>query len=261
MDLRSMTRDISVALVVITFAVTSPGLSQAGNLFPVESGYDLFRTLPGATFHGIAFQGVPIGSFDFGSGLVNTSLTDTIVLRTQDVLAAGGTTNLSIKALQLKSVSPVTVASLVNETLFVTLNALEQVEWEQENASNNLMTIGTNKFATSNFRAYFDFRTGGVDGVILNDPNLFPDPEDRYVDLSGSNNPWANEAPNYAFLIDGINHHLNGFDETGDFWPVGVLHTGPHPVTSTPEPSTFVMAALGVFGLGFVHRRRRSTVS
>ena len=259
MNLRSMTHDISVALVAITLGLTSPGLSQAGNLFPVESGYDLFRTLPGAAFHGIDFEGVKIGSFDFGSGLVNTGMTDTIVLRTQDVLTAGGTTNLSIKALQLKSVAPVTMGSLVDETLYVTLNTTEQLEWENLNASNNLMTIGATHFSTSNFRAYFDFRTGGSMAQFTMISFHFQ--RTRYVDLSGFNHPWSNEAPAHAFLIDGINHLLNGSNESGDFWPVGVLHTGPHPVSSTPEPSTFIMAALGVIGVGFVHQRRRVTVS
>ena len=161
--------------------------------------------------------------------------------------------------------APVTVGSIVNETLFITLNGSKQHDWENvvpNNINNNIMTIGATTFSTSNFRAYFDIRTGGVQGSIVNDPNLFPNPDDRYVELSSSGTKWINQKPDNAFTINEINYLLNGNDESGDFWPGEIIHSGPHPVfPSIPEPSTFVMAALGVFGLGFVHRRRRSTVS
>ena len=50
----------------------------------VQPGWDLFETVPGTSFSGVPFVGVPLGTFDFdndfgrGLGVKSVGLTDTI---------------------------------------------------------------------------------------------------------------------------------------------------------------------------------------
>src|ERR1700737_2000421 len=73
----------------------------------VAAGWDLFQTVsPGTTFGGQEFEGVPLGSYDFGAGAQPTANTDTIVHRLSAANAPSTTINIELTALQLKSVNP-----------------------------------------------------------------------------------------------------------------------------------------------------------
>ena len=69
----------------------------------VKAGYDLFQTVPADTsFPGLGnLMGVPLGTFDFGSGAVGTGLTDTIVQRLSDISVPPTAGNSGIADIEL----------------------------------------------------------------------------------------------------------------------------------------------------------------
>src|SRR5205823_1556047 len=94
----------------------------------VSAGYDLFASIEGTSFPGLGpLMGVPLGTFDFGSGPVPVGNTDTIVHRLSDVTVAAvgdmGTTRLEMVALQLESVAAVDFAGNGLDHYFVTLQS------------------------------------------------------------------------------------------------------------------------------------------
>jgi|SRR5262245_17362279 len=70
-----------IARVVAVSAMLTVGVANAGPV--VNTGFELYETLSGTTFGGVAFQGVPIGTFNFGGtiGVKVVGETDTIVQR------------------------------------------------------------------------------------------------------------------------------------------------------------------------------------
>src|SRR6266850_5311094 len=90
---------------VATFcAILTVGVASAGPV--VNPGYDLFESLTGTTFGGVAFQGVPIGSFNFGGtiGVKNVGVTDTIIQRLAP--ATGAAIPTAMIDFQLVSTAP-----------------------------------------------------------------------------------------------------------------------------------------------------------
>jgi len=222
-------------------------------MFPVDAGYDLFQTIAsGTVFMGEHFQGVPLGTYDFGAGPVGVGNADTIIQRTQDVSASGGTTNLAVRALQLESVTPVDLGPpLGAHYLFITLDQAQQAIW-QSTPTNNVMTISDTTFATSFFDVFFDVHLDSLTGTVI---------QSGSVDLSSSGNAWSNNAPAGAELIPGVNNNLNGSNQNADFWPAAGLHNGPHlvdPAAVVPEPTALVLTGIGgVFSLVCGWRKRR----
>ena len=51
----------------VSAMLTVVGVANAGPV--VDPGFELYQTLSGTTFGGVAFQGVPIGTFNFGGGI------------------------------------------------------------------------------------------------------------------------------------------------------------------------------------------------
>jgi hypothetical protein len=147
---------VGIAIVAALF-VTSTS-TAAVNSFPVEDGYDEFATDGnGETFHDFGGEKIPPGFFGQhslayegqvvleGVPLGPESDTDTIIQRHHDVLQPGGQTALTMTALSLKSVGPITVAfsdGINNWT----------EEWEmtvglsQFKSSTGTMTINANSF-------------------------------------------------------------------------------------------------------------------
>ena len=130
----------------------------------IALGWDLFITdTPPTTFGGAPFEGVPLGTFDFGAGLVNTGPTDTIVERLDIALCAAPCTttiDIEIIALQLKSVDLVDFG-LGLDFYFVTLQ--------------NVPNLGTMDItfdddfggtADSALNVNFDLRKGSLVGAI-----------------------------------------------------------------------------------------------
>jgi hypothetical protein len=102
MSLRSVSR-LTLATIVVLGAC---GASRAE--LTVYPGYDTFKTVPAGTiFQGVNYMGVPLGTFNFGTGLVATGETDTIVHRLDTATGPpGGSVTIPIQlvALQLESV-------------------------------------------------------------------------------------------------------------------------------------------------------------
>ena len=117
---------VGIGLVVGLFVTTK---SKATTTSYIQAGNDEFETTGnGETYHN--FQASPVPADFFGSGskqytglvpLVGVPLnpsvsdTDTIIRRNQDVFAPGSTT-ISMTALNLKSINPISVSYLDNHT-------------------------------------------------------------------------------------------------------------------------------------------------
>ena len=79
--------------------------SASGRAAPttVAAGYELYESQPGTGFNGIAFQGVPLGTYNFGNGPQNTFQTDTIIQRMAAATPSNMTVSTALVALQLQS--------------------------------------------------------------------------------------------------------------------------------------------------------------
>jgi len=228
-------------------------------------------------------MGVPLGTYNFDTissggsnngymaGVQNVGNTDTIVERLSPVTVSGGTTPLQLVALQLETVSAVTIAGLGTGNLFVTLTP-----GAPETGS---MTINSNDTFTSTLNITFDVHFGSLTGTTI---------ATGLTDTLNGSGFWSHTAPPGSVLIPGVNYLLNGMplpsnpsvwsdgDPTTDFWPAGgpivpgqpwIPLTEPeaggqHSVDPTivPEPNTAMVSALAaVIGLAYAgwNRRRR----
>jgi len=250
-----------IGAMAIALAVLAQPTARGQTGWDVKAGYDLFETVAADTMFGTPptglgnLMGVPLGTFNFGSGTVNTGLTDTIVQRNADVNVAAtagstGSTSLTMRALQLETVTPVNFMSFGLNNYFVTLNPTT--------ASTGTLNLTFNSNAggtfTSNLDVFFDIRAGSLTGpVVVADQELI---------LTSTAEPWGRIPPAGAETITGVNQFLQG-DGTmnGDFWPGAEIHQGPHGVipAQTPEPSTWVMGTIAaVAGLTYTGWRRRA---
>lgn len=222
----------------------------------VDKGYDLLETTAGTTFAGAPFQGVPLGTFDFGSGPVAVGSADTIVHRLSDLSLPGpgtGTVPIELVALQLVSAMPIDLGAGLN-SYFITLQSARGGP-----ASAGQMTItaadpGGGTF-NSFFDVFFDIRVGGLNGpIVLSD--MLP--------LSSNGTNWDRSPDPNAVIIDGINHNLNGIDQQADFWPNAITESHPsgavHSVVEAvvPEPaSAIIWSLLGLTFAGATWWQRR----
>lgn len=145
---------VGLALVVGLFVTTKSTAMQSG--FPVVAGNDEFETTAnGESVHDFAGSPIPADFFGAGSqaysGTVTlegvplnpaVSDTDTIIQRHNTVSAPGGSTPLTMTALSLKSVSPITVTYGNGSTQ----NWNVAVGLSQFKASTGTMTINSSSF-------------------------------------------------------------------------------------------------------------------
>ncbi len=252
-------RSVILGILLTVFTIAFPSVSKADPL--VLRGFDLFVTTGGTKVDlgppiGIQqFKGVPLGTFDFGSGPVNTDNADTIVHRLADASPANPTIPIQMVALQFMSVNPIN-----GNFLFITLQSDRGGP-----ASLGLMTINFGPEGTphgtfdSTLSVFFDVRVGSINGPIVFSGNKT---------LTAFDIPWSHFPPPGAFTIDGVNFMLNGQNQLNDFFPLGeVLHMNPdgsmHTVTTAgvPEPATMSLLAVGIAGFAARAYRRRKAGS
>src|SRR6266545_3412511 len=118
MRYRTIKYTVILGLVCMVVVFVSPSVSRATTI--VAPGFDLFETLPGTSFLGNPFTGVPLGTFNFGTGPVSTGTTDTIVHRLAQASAPSTTIPIEMVALHLMSANPVDLG-LGTDFYFVTL--------------------------------------------------------------------------------------------------------------------------------------------
>ena len=260
MHYKHIRRSVILGILTTVLIVVFPSASQADPL--VLRGYDLFVTEPEGSKVNLGpagvqpFRGVPLGTFDFGNGPVNTFNADTIVQRLGDASPASPTISLQVVAMQFMSVNQFNLGG-GNDFHFITLQSIRGGP-----ASLGLMTITFGPEGTphgtfdSTLSIFFDIRVGSLDGPIV---------------FSGSktltvfNVPWTHFPPDGALLIPGVNFLLNGQNSLNDFFPIGpVMHVNPdgsmHTVRTAdvPEPTTISLLAMGIAGVAArVHRRRK----
>ncbi|WP_165224015.1 hypothetical protein [Aquisphaera insulae] len=234
--------------------------SRAAGSLTVNPGYDLFTSTEGTTFPGLGdLVGVPLGTYDFGTGAVGVGDADTIVHRLSEVTVAAigdtGTTRLELLALQLMTAAPVDFGGLGLDNYFVTLQSARGGPASLGSMDITFTSLEGGTF-TSFFDVFFDIRKGSLDGPIVFSDELT---------LTNSGADWTRTPPPGAILIDGINHFLNGTDNATDFWPVTPF-VEQHPsgakhevtVASVPEPGSLVMGTTAlVVGLVILRSRQR----
>ena len=267
---------LATSTLVVALSMTFAGMAGAATI--INPGFDLFYTDPGSNFNFntvpnpqvVFFEGDPLGTFDFGSGLENIGITDTIIQRIDvaDLTLGGGcgvtcdTIDIEIVALSLVSVAPVDLGFGAGfEDLFITLNTSSP-------SSQSTMTI----FDTGEGSPHGDFDsiinfsfdvTGGVGGFYATIEST----------IFSSGNAWQH-APTGIDSIDGVNHLLNSLNETSDFWPTatgnasggngetinrvfpgfGVYFQAVSPI---PEPGTALLLGIGLAGLAVRRRSKR----
>lgn len=253
-------KHLMLGLAIGIAALALSGEARAQGSLTVAAGYDLFTTEPdGTTFPGLGnLMGVPLGTYNFGSGPVSVGTADTIIQRTDTVTvgASGdtGTTGLVMNALQLETVAPVNFGGVVGD-YFVTL---QSTRGGPASTGSMSITFGSplGGTFTSSLDVFFDIHFGSLTGPIVYSSDLV---------LTNSGDTWGRTPPIGAELINGINYLLDGKDTNQDFWPgVPLIESHPngamHTVTyaMTPEPSTWVMLiTAGVLVPAYAGWRRR----
>jgi hypothetical protein len=243
-------------LLVVGLFLFLPGGAQ-GELV-VSAGWDLLRTREGTQFMGVPFEGVPLGTFDFGSGPVSVGTTDTIVHRLEDAVgfppvlpgpADAPAVALEMAALQLITAVPADFGAGLGY-YYVTLQSARggppsmgsmAVHFNGDHVAPPEEAVGTGTFSSS-LLVNFDLRYGALNGPIVLSDSL---------PLTASGAGWDHQPAVGTLLIDGINHLLrDGVYPHQDFFsdPFSEIHPfGQHNVETTPEPCT--LALLAVAGL------------
>jgi len=198
-------------LVVFLFALSLLLAVPAQSSSVVNPGFDLFTTRAGTQFDFQGFAGLgllelegrPLGAFDFGGGPQLLPNTDTIVQRLQPATIGTPTIPIEIIALQLQSVDPVDIG-----------NGPEFIHIDLDTPLGGQMTInglavegsphGTFD-STLNFQILVSGTTTGFLGILP-------------VSLASAGTNWHHPPAPGEPIIVGVNHLLNGFDQSTDFW-------------------------------------------
>src|ERR1035438_5839205 len=141
---------LAAASLLTDFCLPIP--SRADQVLPGDYFWD---TVPhDTTFDGFYWIGVPLGTWNFGSGLVSVGNTDTIMQRMAPAITVPGTFNLQVNVLQLQSVVPM----FGSDYGYITLDS--------GHASGGQININAGTFS-STLDVYYDLRAGGLNGSIM----------------------------------------------------------------------------------------------
>jgi hypothetical protein len=226
----------------------------------VLKGTDYFQTLPGTTFAGQPFKGVPVGPEN----------TDTIIRRLGDVDFDMGLTTIPIEmvALQLQSIAP-TDLGLGLGFYFITLQSARtgggtktfgEMTMNLTHPDDGVRLPDNPEGTFSSFLdVFFDVRLGAVDGPIA---------LSQMMRLTSPSTKWDATPGPMDFLVFGpvgdqdANRHTNRKATEMDFFPFDVEESHPNgsihvaELTKTPEPASFLLMATGLAGLRALRQRK-----
>jgi PEP-CTERM motif len=243
-------RRSGVGLLALLLLATFPrGLHAEDIILP---GFDLYDPLAGTQifldgFGLIPFIGVPLGSFDFGSGSVATGNADTIFRRNAVIDDTTGnpndlTTSVDLLAMQMKTDGQFDLgAGLDTYYLTVTAGPASTGTMEFAFGGPHDCSAAHGTFSYTAVTWNFDLWTGSPGGTFV-----FSDT----MALDSTSYPWLHCPPAGAVLIPGVNV---GFFPIGQFSLRNDNGTVILLSTAVPEPS--VMLLFGTATVGLVARR------
>jgi hypothetical protein len=253
-----LVRTIWLTRAIAIFTILGAGVANASTT--ISAGYDLLTTLPGTGFGGVAYAGVPLGTFNFGGTIGTQSVgnADEIVHRLS--AASGAPITTELLALQLVTTAPVDFG-LGTGFYFITL---QSARGGPASVGQRTITFGPEAppgtphgTYDSFFDVFFDVRLGNLNGPIAISGDSI---------LMASSVLWNHFPSSGALELDGVNKFLDGNDRDRDFWPDPFGANGPsgqHRVTvaSIPEPATYSLLAVGLmacFGYRILSPRIRT---
>jgi hypothetical protein len=229
-------------------ALACPSISRAAD-YTVHSGWDLFPTVS-AVFNNVPFQGVPLGTYNFGSGPIAVGNTDTIIHRSNPIVgSAGGTAGFTatLDVLQLRSVNQVSFGGGPLGYYYVTLQSARGGTATIDTGSMYFAPDNASGTFTDLMDVYFDVRYASLTGPIVLST-------DCLMDNTGAE--WTHLG-SYDPVIEHVNYLLDGTQQE-DFWTPYVVHIDPvGNIHIVPEPSGLALLCLGVLCLAIKTRRGR----
>ena len=242
-----------LAGALVALLATAPAASATSAGPRVARGYDLFRTPDGSSLGVVVagtlmtFEGVPYGSFDFGSrGVHETGTADTVVRRLDVATPAHPSVRIELVGLQMVSTNVPGYYVTLQSARPLGLPSIGTLDFEFD-------TEGIGGLLSSELLVNYDVRYGALDGpivatgstgmgfvaedvlwlgtvgdetapspcVMVQSMTVCVDEELICHDAGGLIKHQHCNKTDGVPLIAGVNHLLNGTDTAADFHPVG----------------------------------------
>lgn len=211
-----------LALLLLVLCFCLPGLGQSAGYDLLQTGSGTFVDLSSLGLGHVPLQGVPIETC--------TGNTDTIMHRTQNVPAGGGTVPLNVTALFMKSTSSVTFhgqsadvyVTINNSGGLISTSVLPQPD--ALSASAGAITVRTNGTFDSSFTVNADIIFVKAGTSVTNSANWLGHQPAASQTISSVNSRWSSTPPS--------GYPSCSTFPSGGFYPTTLLHvSGPHPAS------------------------------